>query len=239
MATEDRVAKAHSNDCRHTTKYRIVQTRVQKDRDDEQDFWWQTTFDMLECCGCGDIMLRREFEFSENQESSVSFHPPRAARWLPKWQYSLPSANPRSVRGGIHGPQADSRTLAMIGARTVIEHSMISKVGDNGTFENSLQALEDGGYVSKTNRKYLKVALDAGSAAAHRAHFPKTEELETVMDIVENLLNSLFVLENQVPPLKLLPRDVRQKRVERDRNGQPKSGSRSPGCGVWAAGWTD
>lgn len=56
--------------------------------------------------------------------------------------------------------------------------------------------------MSKANRKFLEVALDAGNAAAHRAHVPTTEQMNTVMDIVENLLHSLFVLEKPTTALK-------------------------------------
>jgi hypothetical protein len=44
------------------------------------------------------------------------------------------------------------------------------KVGDVGTFEQKLKALEDDGYVSKRNREVLDAALDAGNATAHRGH---------------------------------------------------------------------
>lgn len=104
----------------------------------------------------------------------------------------------------------------MMGARTVIENAMISKVGDHGTFGANLQALEDAGHVSKTNRKYLEAALDAGNAAAHRAHRPTVEQIDTVMDIVENLLHPLFVLEKPSNKLKadIPPRPPTKQKVK-------------------------
>ncbi len=77
----------------------------------------------------------------------------------------------------------------MMGARAVIETAIVDKVGDNGSFKDNLQALQDAGHLSKTNRKYLEVALDAGSASAHRAHSPTDKQMNTVMDIAENLIN--------------------------------------------------
>lgn len=206
--------QAHCNKCRRTTNHRVLQSREQTGRDDEQGFWWRTNYDMLECLGCGDVMLRQSFLFSENEGEEITFYPPRASRWLPEWQYSLPPAM-RSLLVEIYAAlQADSRRLAMMGARTVIETAMISKVGDHGTFAANLQALEDGGYVSKTNRQYLETALDAGSAAAHRAHLPNVDHLNTVMDIVENLLHSLFVLAKPSAELKaaIPPRPPRAKK---------------------------
>jgi hypothetical protein len=79
---------------------------------------------------------------------------------------------------------------------------MIKKVGDYGSFPLNLKAMEDGGYLSSKNRQYLAVALDAGSASAHRAHRPGVQEMNTVMDIAENLLHSLFVLEKKTKALE-------------------------------------
>jgi hypothetical protein len=157
---------------------------------------------MLECCGCEEVMLRRSHEFSEDDGVAISFFPPRASRWLPTWNTALPWEMRSLLREIYTALQADSLRLAMMGARTAIETAMISKVGDNGTFADNLQALEDSGNVSKTNRKFLEAALDAGSAAAHRAHVPTPEQMNTVMDIVENLLHSLFVLEKPSTALK-------------------------------------
>jgi hypothetical protein len=196
------IVKAHCNECRHITNHKVLKSRKQTGSDREQGFWWETRFDMLECCGCEEVMLRRRFVFSENEGADVSFFPPRASRWLPTWSPSLP-AEIRSLLSEIYTAlQADSLRLAMMGARAAIETAMIAKVGDNNSFQANLQALENAGYVSKANRKFLEVALDAGNAAMHRAHVPTAEQMDTVMDIVENLLSSLFVLEKPSAALK-------------------------------------
>jgi Domain of unknown function (DUF4145) len=110
--------------------------------------------------------------------------------------------------------EADSERLAMMGARSVIETAMVSKVGDQGTFVDNLQALQDNGHVSKTNRQFLEAALEAGNAAAHRAHRPTAKQLNIVMDIVESLLHSLFVLAKPSAELKagIPPRPPRPKK---------------------------
>jgi hypothetical protein len=56
--------------------------------------------------------------------------------------------------------------------------------------------------LSRTNTTFLDAALDAGSASIHRGHRPDAQQLNTVMDIVENLLQSLFVLEKATRHLR-------------------------------------
>ena len=205
--------KIHCNHCRHETNHDLLKREVSTGADEDQDFKWRTEFDMLQCRGCEEVTLRRKFDFSEDPESSITFYPPRVARWLPAWKYSLPREMKGLMEEVYKALQADSRRLAMMGARAVIEYAMQEKVGDNGTFAENLQKMEEAGFVSRTNRKYLDVALDAGSAVIHRGHLPTDTQLETVMDIVENLLHSLFVLEKPSGDLKatIPSRPVRKK----------------------------
>jgi hypothetical protein len=89
-----------------------------------------------------------------------------------------------------------------MGARTLVDMAILDKVGDVGTFEQKLKALEDQGFVSQRNREVLEAALDAGNAAAHRGHGFKAEEVNQVMDIVENLLQAIYVLESAAQKIK-------------------------------------
>jgi hypothetical protein len=102
---------------------------------------------------------------------------------------------------------SDSRRLAMMGARTLVDMLMLEEVGDSGTFEGRLRALHQKGVISEKNREVLSAALDAGSAAAHRGYKPGRGEIETVLDIVENVLQATHhlpqvaeELRKKVPP---------------------------------------
>jgi hypothetical protein len=202
QAASPRAEKIHCNECRQTTNHQLLLRRTHDGADDERGFRWRTIFDTLECAGCEEVTLRRDFWFSEDEGSQVTYYPPRASRWLPKWHHSL-SPDMRGLLAEIYTAlQAGSQRLAMMGARTAIEMAMVSKVGDHETFAKNLQAFQDGGYVSKTNREYLGTALEAGNATAHRGHSPTLQELDTVIDIVENLLHSVFVLGKPTAQLK-------------------------------------
>jgi len=196
------VFSVHCNHCRRTTNHRVLKSCIHTGSDDEQGFWWRTAYDMLECCGCNEVVLRRNHHFSEDPDNEITFFPPPASRWLPQWRWSLPVPINSLLAEVYTALQADSLSLAMMGTRAIIETAMVRKVGDHGTFRNNLQAMEVDGHISKGNRKVLEVALDAGSAAAHRAHRPDARQMNTVMDIVENLLHSLFVLERQTKALQ-------------------------------------
>jgi len=201
-AGQSALFKAHCNGCRQTTNHRVLKSHVDTGSDDEQGFAWRTEYTMLECCGCNEVVLKREYWFSEDPGSVIAFFPPSASRWPPRWQWSLPTSIRLLLSEVYIALQANSLSLAMMGARAIIETAMITKVGDHGNFNSNLLAMEEAGHISKNNRKFLEVAVDAGSASAHRAHRPDAKQIDTVMDIVENLLHSLFVLEKQTTALK-------------------------------------
>lgn len=197
-----KIQKVHCNACHHITSHRIVGQTEESGAEPEQDFWWSITHDMLQCCGCEDVVLRRRFSFSENEADEVTFHPPQAARSLPGWGYSLPAGQREVLREIYRSLDAESVRLPMMGARTLIDMLLLDKVGDQGGFEQKLKALEESGFLSKQNRDVLSAALEAGNAASHRGHAPSHTEVNAVMDIVENMLQAAYVFPKMVENLR-------------------------------------
>ncbi len=97
---------------------------------------------------------------------------------------------------------ANSRALSMMGARAVVDIVLVAQVGDSGGFAAKLKLAEEAGTLSKKNREVLDAALDAGSAAAHRGHVAKTEDVHAVIDIVENLLQAEYHLKSLADRLR-------------------------------------
>ena len=189
--------RVHCNRCRSVTIHRLIKRIVDEDSDtidSGYEVWWETTFDMLQCRGCSEVVLRRSSFFSETMpDEDVRFFPPKASRHPPQWRYHLPNTM-RSILEEVYSAlDAGSLALPLMGARTLIDQLMAKTVGDIGGFEERLKELETQGFISTRNRHDLGVALDAGSAAAHRGFTPKVQDVQVVMDIVENLLQAVYV----------------------------------------------
>lgn len=80
-----------------------------------------------------------------------------------------------------------------MGVRSLIEQVMIDKIGDKGTFKNNLDEFERRGFISKTQKEILEPVLDAGHAAIHRNYKPSMKDVVSLIDIVENIIESLYV----------------------------------------------
>src|SRR5262245_49690415 len=89
-----KIQKVRCNECRRTTDHRLLKT-ISGDTgsetwEDDVGIWWETTFHVLQCSGCNEVLLRRTYMFSEYDEPVVTYFPPRTSRHPPNWKDELP-----------------------------------------------------------------------------------------------------------------------------------------------------
>jgi hypothetical protein len=170
------------------------------------------TYQTLECCGCGDVSFRLRYCFGQRVQHDDdlfdedlfddTYYPPRVWRKKPVWISKLPDEL-RSLLDEVYTAlQAGSRTLATMGARSVLDMVILERVGDRGSFKRKLEAMVAEGWVGLHDKDILYAALNAGNAAIHRGHIPTDSELTTVMNIVEHMLNSIYILPDDANRLR-------------------------------------
>lgn len=204
---ENKTIKAPCNECGNETKHVIIggQTHSGEQVIDEHhghSIGWSTTWEMIECCGCEAVMLKKTEWFSEWEEVRVSYFPPAASRKTPHWISDLPEVPHEMLLEVYSALNSDSRRLAMMGARCLIDLVALDKVGDVGSFKQKLDALEAGDHLGGKQREYLEAALEVGNAVSHRAHKPDSKDVDHVMDIVENLMQGAYLLDQAAKKLK-------------------------------------
>ena len=175
MNAEDHLERIDCNRCRQKTLHRTTGTAVDEgsEWDDQMgEISWKTTFDLVQCCGCGEAVLRRTHEWSEEPDADIQFFPPPASRHLPRWSFRIPHQLRAVLKEVYHSLDANNLSLPMMGARTLLDLLLVEKVGDVGTFKQKLKKLQDAGFVGAQNVEVLEAALDVGNAAAHRGHAP-------------------------------------------------------------------
>jgi len=181
--SKDKTERIHCNQCGNKTKHLVVATRKHhgsEPHDEQYDISWSTIYDVFECCGCEEVSLRRRFYFSEWNPGDVeiTYYPPRIGRRLPPWKNDLPDEMVSLLEEVYTALQADSRSLAMMGARALIDMVILKEVGDVGSFAQKLAALQKGGFLSDKNRELLDAALDVGNAASHCGHCPESKHVK-------------------------------------------------------------
>ncbi len=185
-------------------------------RDDIHDgmIWWRTVWEILECAGCGEISVRRRHMFSEDVEpgydeesdyipETITYWPAKRRHVRPAWQDAIgwqvrariPDAVGRVLEEVYAAVDHGLPVLAAFGTRTLLDLLMSDKVGDpEKTFQEKLKAMVAHGHMGAYEKGQFSIMVDAGHAAAHRAHVPDEETLGKVLRAVEALLYRLYVL---------------------------------------------
>ena len=196
---------SYCNRCSRSTHHDVLHQQCTTDQENDPSNGiyeeWTYNYTMLQCRGCEDVSMRIDHWHSAYGHCEPELYPPRVSRKSPAWLWKLPSdwsSLLREIYGALH---SDSRRLAMMGARTVIDLYLSEAVGNSGSFEHRLQLLLSSGHLALNDKATLKAALEAGNAAAHRGHIPDLDDMNSVMDIVEHLLHG-FVLKQSAAKLQ-------------------------------------
>lgn len=203
--------KAQCNKCLQETNHVLLHKEEQPWEEQVDDFmpiYGNKIFKMIKCLGCDSVKLMHQSWFSESADeqgdpiTDTNYYPPAISRAEPKWLSDLgciinSSEQKRYVSGLLKEIYSalynDSRRLAVMGIRALIEHLMITEVEDKGTFRRNLEAFQEAGYLSTRQREIIEPILEAGHAAIHRGFHPSADDVITVVEITESLIETIYV----------------------------------------------
>lgn len=190
-----KMTQSHCNSCFSMTEHKIVKTINEHHcADDDGSIFIDDTYEILQCCGCGAVSLRHTEFFSEEPPAITKIYPPELKRKLPDWTPYLCEPLNRLLKEIYAAYSVDARALAAMGIRSIVDDVANDKVGDCGGFNEKLKELEAKELITHSHRVVLDAALEVGHAATHRSYQPSPNEIEDLLDIIENLLQSTYVL---------------------------------------------
>jgi len=197
-AAKPKTMWSHCNECGQETKHEIVHKASMRRTYDDDEYPVDVGSDwtIVQCCGCEEVSMRRVDWCSEDDRQDgpnpPTFFPPRVSRRQPDWvSRESGVADYQDLLEEVYmALHADSRRLAMMGARALIDMVITKTVGDQGDFGKGLAELKKRDLISSPDRTIIKAAFDAGSAAMHRGHQPKAVDVNVVIDIVERMIQA-------------------------------------------------
>ena len=178
------------------------------------DYHEKTSWQVLRCLGCESIRFRTwnedyELSIKEDHEGNPIYLTTESL-----YPRSLPSHKPlqnlRFVPELIRNAYNQSVTalgeqaniLASIGLRACVEavcnHLKIS----GSSLDKRIDSLFKAGHVSNTDKRRLHAIRFLGNDAAHEIKEPEERDLLIALDIVDHLLNSVFILERRARRLE-------------------------------------
>jgi len=216
--------RSYCNRCQGETNQDVLhsETIEWEDPSDDENYAplkGRDIYQMLKCCGCDSISFRNinwiagRCDEKGRDVPEFDFYPPAIYRRAPKWLNDLNNILDeeqefiydliREIYSCLHH---DSRRLATMGIRALLEHIMIKKAGDQGSFAKNIDAIGSQGLISLNQEDILKIVLEAGHATIHRSYSPITEDLHTCMDIAESIVEAIYIhpskaeiLKNRIP----------------------------------------
>ncbi len=225
----DKVIWEHCNHCSGKKKHEVLYHKEIKWSENlSEDFSidGSNIYDLLQCLGCESVQLRHQSWFSEDcdprtgrPEVTIRQYPPPTFRPSPSWLSDLLLSNiDESIEGFILeiyiALQNNAPRLAVLGIRALLETIMIDKIGDQGTFVENVNVFEKEGFISKKQKEVLEPILEAGHAAMHRGYKPNKNEVARLMDVTENIIETIYVNEQRIKGLsdKIPPKKRRAKK---------------------------
>lgn len=195
MEETPKITQASCAECGPRKDHFILKEHEYSEDDEHAQYW--TTHRMIECCGCHRIGLMRIRGATFLDENEVDYFPPAVSRKKPSLVAEITDApdDLSELLDEVYDAlNANNLRLATMGARAVLDIMIVDKVSDIGRFDQKLEALVTGDFITKKQRGFLEAALDAGNAAIHRGHLPTAGDINRLMNIVEGLLAQIYTL---------------------------------------------
>lgn len=198
--------KSHCRYCGHETNHSILSQQIVSSR---EDFSFDHTYQITECLGCDTKSFRDVYEEIEHayQIAEDEWEVPTSINVYPRFikghrsldgEYYLPSLVGRIYKEVLLAFQEDALILAGLGLRGTVEAVCNDLEVSGRNLEVRISKLATAGYISRKDADRLHGIRFMGNDAAHEVKKPKTEQLSVALKIVEHLLSSVYILEEEV-----------------------------------------
>ncbi|MCL6306944.1 DUF4145 domain-containing protein [Pseudomonas syringae] len=213
------VVKSDCRKCNSKTRHQIKGLIVDKRHnpwENERDSWA-----VVQCQGCltNSFHLRNEdfeqvFEDFEGElqhsvtdtsfPSVIRNHRPLSATHL------LPHLINTIYQQTVKALSQNANVLASIGLRATIE-AVCNNLTVSGTnLQKRIDSLFKAGYVSSGDKRRLHAIRFLGNDAAHEIKQPQRTDILIALEIVEHLLNTVFILESRAKGLETVVEDYQE-----------------------------
>lgn len=204
--------KAECAECGGMRNCDIVGEHLESGDDGPVQFW--THWYILKCRGCAYVFVQTtasnsesyDWEVDENGEQhesyreQISYWPAVSKREVPTWYSDLDDdyVYMDDLRTALRELYAaldnDLHILAAVGARLAFDTTaMLLGVDERLTFEQKLECLVLKGLIGSVDIGRMEMLIEAGNASIHRGWRPATDELSTVMDVLEHFLHTALI----------------------------------------------
>lgn len=175
---------------------------------DNEDYSFQIKYFIIKCCGCDKISFREEFidieqafpdEYDNwNPMITIDTYPNRTKvkRKLNDY-YILPNKIKRVYEESIRAFDSDCLLLTGVAFRAIIEAICIDKSIIGRDLAKKIDNLVTKKLITEKEAQRLHSIRFLGNDSVHEMTVPDKEKLFIVLNIIEHLLNNLYIIDFQ------------------------------------------
>lgn len=167
----------------------------------DYDIHWGATKQIIKCCGCDTISFRSLSGNSEDVgpggegiEHEYLYPSRTEGRQCLSDDHLLPTDLERVYRETVSALNNKQPVLAGMGIRAIIENVSKEKNASGGDLFNKINDLVTKGVLTQDGADILHRLRVLGNSAAHEVKAHQPVELNLAMDVVEHLLQAVYIL---------------------------------------------
>jgi hypothetical protein len=209
MDQENNELMSYCRQCGGERHHSVIAEKTRSWGEDDSPVEGSDTWSIIECGGCHTVTFVHSHWFSEDYDYTEDgatpivhrdLYPPAPSRKMPEWGAdAYLCRKPDDVwivklHADIYAAVGmEAYALAAMGTRAIVDSVVTSKAGEEGTFKARLDRMREQRLITETQVGVIYAAFDAGSAAAHRGYSPTREDVFTLLDITESLLQQICI----------------------------------------------
>ncbi|MCT3846073.1 DUF4145 domain-containing protein [Elizabethkingia anophelis] len=195
--------RSYCERCNHETNHSILH---RESEDGDENYHYILHFMIVKCNGCDGISFRREFVDFE------SSYPDENNNWVPEISvttfpkkllieqkitstYYLPEKISVVYLEAITAFNSDCFLLTGVAFRAVIEAICLDKNIAGRDLAKKIDNLTKQKLITEKEAQRLHSIRFLGNDSVHEMSVPKREKLEIVLNIIEHLLNNLYIID--------------------------------------------
>lgn len=197
--------KSYCRDCCKNTNHNVLSEHTDAYR---EEYSCDISYQILQCLGCDTKSFRNVFYDLEAAypTDENNWEVPEEVTVYPKAVeghkeiknlWDLPDIVRTIYSEVLTALRENSKVLAGLGLRAVVEAVCNDLTIPGRNLEVRINKLVSSGYISKNDAERLHGIRFMGNDAAHDIKTPKSTTLSVALQIVEHLMASVYILENQ------------------------------------------
>lgn len=185
-----------------------------KETNDHVHYSSYGTYQICKCKGCNNVVFRQEIsddaDYDHDEDGNIIlaknitvFPHDNTDERTSKFNYSsLPVKVEEIYNETLLAINVDAKVLACVGVRGIVE-SICKDVGiKDGNLLSKINKLKDENFLTSAQAEVLHEARYIGNDAIHEFRIPSTTDLENVLEIIEIMLNTIYILPIKAEQLK-------------------------------------